>query len=891
MPDKIKISVIIPTRNRAPQVEVCVLTLTNQTLPKEEYEVVIVDDGSTDDTVERLLPYKDKINLTIVQTHRTDPSFRAALVRNIGAKHAKGEILFFIDSDIIADPDLLKEHLKSYFEEQLKSAEEKREISVIGYRFHLRRDFHHILRHLIRQKKFDSIPYLPMQVDAREGGYRYYKIKDIDEFPAPWRFYHSNNISMSKEIFEKVGGFAEDFTGWGNEDIELGYRLWKAGVKLVLNRSAVGVHLDHPFDSKTRVDAIIENNNKFLLKHKDINVELYNDFLISAEAIIPEIYSLEEIKKSFGLKRENKDPKILSFDSSTTIILLGLAEDIKIEGKVEVAVDLREKCLDAYQGKGLKLNLVGYNLPFPEDAYDTVVINNYLHLFSDFVIFRIIAQAIRLAKRVLILEDKKIMPKIIKIVNSFSCREVKVRKVAFGEEEGLEIEKTPLPKSNKNAVGLMLIPMLSDYLLTTIHFADFSENKHEEIRWREYLLENLDKHSKAYIFINPRHFQECFEKSPYDFRKFTGKTWLWFRREERMPEEEGIHIYPGTQTTYWRPGINVKWFTKWEHTYRPNKSGKNRYNFFVDANIYSNKKQEHDAKKYGIGKEKSIILPPLGDDYHILLMFESYQSGSKKLLGLLNLLKKKGKGKLNCKFHIFCAWEEDIFQKRLPPLDEKKDSWQKYMRSFSLAYGAKKEEQMKKIKKLAEIINKKKLASDVNFYLVDTKDLGDLPRENFILADMLDKKKMAEIADNMPIRSSQKDEWGERLNKFLLSIKLDKETLAIKNCCFFLLAENFDKAASFMKDIKNDAYRDAFSIIINVENEKFQEALNSFEAIGKSIKSLPMFVKSHVYSKIAVAYFEIGKLPLAFKYWKKALAIDEDNHLARMSLLFKSFLK
>ena len=251
MSRKYKISVIIPSRNRASQVEFCIETLTNQTLSKNDFEVVVVDDGSTDDTVERLLPYKEKININIVSTHRKDPTFRAALARNIGSKYAKGEVLLFIDADVISDPYLLDEHVKGY--------QKDKNVSIVGYRFQLKRDFHHILRHLVRQKRFDAIPSLPLRVDVREPGYRYYKIKDLSEFPAPWRYYHSNNISMTREAFEKVGGFSKDFTGWGDEDLELGYRLWKSGIKLLLNRNAVGIHLDHSVDSKSRLNAIVEN--------------------------------------------------------------------------------------------------------------------------------------------------------------------------------------------------------------------------------------------------------------------------------------------------------------------------------------------------------------------------------------------------------------------------------------------------------------------------------------------------------------------------------------------------------------------------------------------------------------------------------------------------------
>ena len=70
---------------------------------------------------------------------------------------------------------------------------------------------------------------------------------------------------MTKEAFERVKGFAEDFKGWGDEDLELGYRLWRSGIKLLLNRNAVGIHLDHSVDTKSRLNAIVENKNNFLM--------------------------------------------------------------------------------------------------------------------------------------------------------------------------------------------------------------------------------------------------------------------------------------------------------------------------------------------------------------------------------------------------------------------------------------------------------------------------------------------------------------------------------------------------------------------------------------------------------------------------------------------------
>lgn len=94
------ISVIIPTYNEASVILDCVDSLSKQT--STDFEVVIVDDGSTDDTPQKLAGYN-----VIHSKH-----LGAGAARNLGAKNSKGEILVFVDADMIFDKDFLKNLVK-----------------------------------------------------------------------------------------------------------------------------------------------------------------------------------------------------------------------------------------------------------------------------------------------------------------------------------------------------------------------------------------------------------------------------------------------------------------------------------------------------------------------------------------------------------------------------------------------------------------------------------------------------------------------------------------------------------------------------------------------------------------------------------------------------------
>jgi glycosyltransferase involved in cell wall biosynthesis len=99
-----KVSVIIPTYNRASTVHDAVRSALNQTYAS--IEVIVVDDGSTDDTAARLQTFSSKI--TILSQKNNGPS----LARNHGARHASGEILAFLDSDDVWKPDKIRRQVE-----------------------------------------------------------------------------------------------------------------------------------------------------------------------------------------------------------------------------------------------------------------------------------------------------------------------------------------------------------------------------------------------------------------------------------------------------------------------------------------------------------------------------------------------------------------------------------------------------------------------------------------------------------------------------------------------------------------------------------------------------------------------------------------------------------
>src|SRR6476660_1387504 len=109
------LSIIVPTYNRRKFLPALLESLAAQDYPADGWELVIVDDGSPDDTVAYLRSGDGQrpANMVVVEQANSGP----AVARNNGAKQASGRALLFLDDDMVASPSLVREHAAAHLEQ------------------------------------------------------------------------------------------------------------------------------------------------------------------------------------------------------------------------------------------------------------------------------------------------------------------------------------------------------------------------------------------------------------------------------------------------------------------------------------------------------------------------------------------------------------------------------------------------------------------------------------------------------------------------------------------------------------------------------------------------------------------------------------------------------
>lgn len=105
-----ELTVVIPSHNRRDLLGACLESFREQVAPRVKFEVVVVLDGSTDGTAEMLSGFRPTFSLNVV----TQSHAGSSAARNAGAERAKGDVLLFVDDDMIASPSLVSAHLTAH---------------------------------------------------------------------------------------------------------------------------------------------------------------------------------------------------------------------------------------------------------------------------------------------------------------------------------------------------------------------------------------------------------------------------------------------------------------------------------------------------------------------------------------------------------------------------------------------------------------------------------------------------------------------------------------------------------------------------------------------------------------------------------------------------------
>lgn len=308
IPDSdIKYSFIIPTYNSKHFLSNVVKHILQQSMSPKQYEIIIIDDGSTDDSaifIESFLRSEGlKGNLRYfywpkpIKKPFEKPVFRAGLCRNIGANNAQGTYLIFLDSDILVPEEFLFD-----LEQCFKGSD------VVQYvRLHIHPEKS---TSYINEKRLDLNKDTYIEEEAYWGPY--FNHNKWSEMPFFWKYTCTYCLALRREDFFSVGRFRRAFVSYGFEDTDLGYRLFRKGLRFHLSKLAT-LHLTPPIQAMNsggyqykRFLALSKTAKIFFLSNLDLDIyHHFHNYMGGERDLIKEsFYWFDKF-----LRRLSKEPK------------------------------------------------------------------------------------------------------------------------------------------------------------------------------------------------------------------------------------------------------------------------------------------------------------------------------------------------------------------------------------------------------------------------------------------------------------------------------------------------------------------------------------------------------------------------------------------------------
>ncbi|MBU0519781.1 glycosyltransferase [bacterium] len=203
-----KVCVIIPAYNAAETIGIVLTALRQQTFT--DFDIILVDDASTDETAAIAETYQTQLNLRILKAPENLGRSRA---RDFGIKESPAELILLLDSDIETTSDYVAAHVALH-QKSLNAVG----VGVLRYPSHL------------------AGRALANYYSSRGGA----RLKPGE--PLPGKAFVSCLASFRRTLYDQIGGFDHRFKVYGGEDLDLGLRFQKAGSAMTYLQEAVGYH-------------------------------------------------------------------------------------------------------------------------------------------------------------------------------------------------------------------------------------------------------------------------------------------------------------------------------------------------------------------------------------------------------------------------------------------------------------------------------------------------------------------------------------------------------------------------------------------------------------------------------------------------------------------------
>lgn len=245
---QVVLSVIMPAYNRAKVLRKAIKSFLDQSLQRSAYELIIVNDGSPDETKAVVSEFVLRCsNIVYCEQENKGP----AAARNLGLRHARGRFVLFTGDDIIATHGLLRAHLECL--------QAYPGCAVLGF-----------------TNWSPGIEVTPFMRFLMERGHQFNYNGLRDGQTCPWGLFYTSNVSLERRWLEHdVFDERMPYPVW--EDSELGYRLYKKGLRIVFARKAAAYHehfiTEEEFNRKTMQSGIVRIH--FYRKYPELITLLY----------------------------------------------------------------------------------------------------------------------------------------------------------------------------------------------------------------------------------------------------------------------------------------------------------------------------------------------------------------------------------------------------------------------------------------------------------------------------------------------------------------------------------------------------------------------------------------------------------------------------------------